>query len=121
MERAVTLDPLSATTLNTRARMLTERRQLARAREADSQAASLSRSFGNNDVTALNWSGLADSAFRSTRRMPASDRSRSRFGNAIMARAAAALVFGDRATAAALFVDNLENEGVLANMAFSVC
>ncbi len=149
MERAVTLDPLSATTLNTRARMLTERRQLARARETDAQAASLSASFTNYRVSSLIWSGLADSAFRSTRRIPASDRSRSRFGNAIMAaaaagqwdvaralqreisaggdgvrsidRAAAALVFGDRAAAAALFIDNLENDGGLANMAFSVC
>ncbi|AMW03934.1 hypothetical protein GEMMAAP_01905 [Gemmatimonas phototrophica] len=36
-------------------------------------------------------------------------------------RAVAALVFGDRATAAALFVDHLEQDGALANLAFSVC
>ena len=34
--------------------------------------------------------------------------------------AAAALVFGDRAAAAALFVDNLEHDGGLANIVFSV-
>ncbi len=149
MERAVSLDPLSATTLNTRARMLTERRQFARARETDASAASLSAAFANYHVSLLIWSGLADSAFRVTQRLPASDRSRSRLGNAIMSaaaagewdaaralqreigargsearsidRAAAALVFGDRAAAAAFFVDNLENDGGLANMAFSVC
>jgi eukaryotic-like serine/threonine-protein kinase len=45
MERALTLDPLSPTTFNTRARMLTERRQFARALENDARAAALSRTF----------------------------------------------------------------------------
>ncbi len=149
MERALTLDPLSLTTFNTRARMLTERRQFAQAHENDARAASLSTTFSTYRVVPLIWAGLADSAFRVTRRIPSSDRSRGRFGYAIMAaavagqwdvarglqrqvsargadvrsfdRAASALVFGDRAAAAALFVDNLEHDGGLPNIAFSVC
>ena len=149
MERALTLDPLSPTTFNTRARMLTERRQFARALENDARAASLSTTFSTYRVVPLIWAGLADSAFRVTRRIPASDRSRGRFGYTIMAaaaagqwdvarglqrqvsargadvrsfdRAASALVFGDRAAAAALFVDHLEQDGALPNIAFSVC
>ena len=149
MERALTLDPLSPTTFNTRARMLTERRQFALALENDARVASLSSTFFNNLTVALVWTGLADSAFRVTQRPPVSDRTRGRFGFAILAAAAAgqwdaaralqreigargadarsfdravsALVFGDRAAAAALFVDNLEQDGGLANILFSVC
>ena len=149
MERALTLDPLSPTTFNTRSRMLTERRQFARALENDAKAASLSNTFLVNSTVPLIWAGLADSAFRVTQRSPASDRIRGRFGYAILAaaaagqwdaararqreigvrgadvrsfdRAASALVFGDRATAAALFVEHLEQDGALANLAFSVC
>jgi hypothetical protein len=149
MERALTLDPLSPTTFNTRARMLTERRQFALALENDARVASLSSTFFNNSTVALIWTGLADSAFRVTQRNPVSDRTRGRFGYAIMAaaaagqwdaaralqreidargagvrsfdRAASALVFGDRAAAAALFVEHLEQDGALANLAFSVC
>jgi eukaryotic-like serine/threonine-protein kinase len=149
MERAITLDPLSATTLNTRARQLTERRQFARAHEYDASAASLSATFSNYRVASLIWGGLADSAFRLTQAIPASNRARNRLGNAVMAaaaagrwdvarelerrisaggatsrsidRAIAALVFGDRARAAALFIDNLEHDGGYANHAFSVC
>ena len=149
MERALTLDPLSSTTFNTRARMLTERRQFARAIENDARAASLSSTFLLNTTVPLIWAGLADSAFRVTQRNPVSNRIRGRFGYAILAAAAAgqwdaaralqreigargadarsfdravsALVFGDRAAAAALFVDNLEQDGGLANNVFSIC
>jgi serine/threonine-protein kinase len=149
MERALTLDPLSPTTFNTRGRMLTERRQFARAFENDTKVAQLSSMFSLNSTVRMIWTGRADSAFQVTRRNPASDRNRGRFGHAIMAaaaagqwkaarawqrkidaggaeirsfdRAAAALVFGDRATAAARFVDNLEQDGGLANVVFSVC
>ena len=149
MERALTLDPLSPTTFNTRARLLTERRQFARALENDARAAQLSTTFLINSTVPLIWSGLADSAFRVNQRNPVSDRTRGRFGYAIMAaaaagqwdaaralqreigargagvrsfdRAASALVFGDRAAAAALFVDNLEQDGGLANLVFSIC
>jgi serine/threonine-protein kinase len=149
MERALTLDPLSPTTFNTRSRMLSERRQFARALENDARAAQLSTTFLINSAPPLIWAGQADSAFRVTQRAPASDRNRGRLGYAIMAaaaagewdaaralqrqiaargpdvrsfdRAVAALVFGDRATAAALFVDHLEHDGALPNLAFSVC
>jgi Tfp pilus assembly protein PilF len=149
MEQALALDPLSSTTFNTRARMLTDRRQFARALENDARAASLSRTFFPNAVGALIWSGQADSAFRVSQRVRDADRSRGRFGTAIMAaaasghwdvaralqrqitarggdvrifdRAAAELVFGNRAEAAALFVDQLEHEGGLANLVFSMC
>lgn len=149
MERALTLDPLSPTTFNTRSRMLSERRQFARALENDARAAQLSTTFLTNSAPPLIWAGLADSAFRVTKRALVSDRTRGRLGYAILAaaaagewdaaralqrqiaargadvrsfdRAVAALVFGDRATAAALFVDHLEQDGALANLAFSVC
>ncbi len=149
MERALTLDPLSPTTFNTRSRMLSERRQFLRALENDAKAAQLSTTFLTNSAPPLIWAGMADSAFRVTKRAPASDRTRGRLGYAILAaaaagewdaaralqrqiaargpdvrsfdRAVAALVFGDRATAAALFVDHLEHDGALANLAFSVC
>jgi serine/threonine-protein kinase len=149
MERALTLDPLSPTTFNTRSRMLSERRQFVRALENDARAAQLSTTFLINSAQPLIWAGLADSAFRVTKRAPASDRNRGRLGYAIMAaaaagewdaaralqrqiaargpdvrsfdRAVAALVFSDRATAATLFVDHLEHDGALANLAFSVC
>jgi serine/threonine-protein kinase len=147
MERALTLDPLSLTTFNTRARQYHERRQFARATEMDARATSTT--FSNYRLVTLIWAGLADSAFRVSRLLPASDRSRGRFGNALMAaaaagqwdaaralqreinaggpavrsydRAAAALVFGDRAGAAALFIDNLEHDGGFVNVAFSLC
>ena len=149
MERALTLDPLSPTTFNTRSRMLTERRQFARALENDARAAGLSSAFFLNSTVAHIWAGQADSAFRVTQRIPVSERTRGRFGFAVMAaaaagrwdaaralqreigargagvrsfdRAASALVFGDRAAAAALFVDNLEQDGGLANPVFSIC
>jgi hypothetical protein len=129
--------------------MLVERRQFARALEIDARAASLSRTFFPNAAVALIWSGQADSAFRVTQRVRDADRTRGRFGLAIMAaaasghwdvaralqrqiaagggdvrtfdRAAAELVFGNRAEAAVLFVDQLEREGGLANLVFSIC
>jgi eukaryotic-like serine/threonine-protein kinase len=147
MERAISLDPLSLTTMNTRARLFNERRQFARALEIDARATSTT--FASYRLVTLIWAGLADSAFRLTRLIPASDRSRGRPGNAIIAaaaagqwdaaralqreivarganvrsydRAAAALVFGDRSGAASLFIDNLEHDGGFVNMAFSVC
>jgi TolB-like protein/tetratricopeptide (TPR) repeat protein len=149
MERALALDPLSPTMFNTRARQLTERRRFARALEYDTRAVGLSPTFFSNSATPLIWAGQADSAFRLTQRVRASDRTRGRFGFAIIAaaaagewdaaralqrqiaargagaavfdRAAAALVFGDRTAAATLFVENLEHDGGLANTQFSVC
>ena len=149
MDRALTLDPLSATTLHTRSRLLTERRQFARALESDAGAARLSTRFFVNASVALIWSGQADSAFRVTKRHSVAERTRGRFGYGMLAaaaagqwdaaralqremgaraaearsfdRAAAALVFGDRAAAATLFVDNLEHDGGLANAVFSLC
>ncbi len=149
MERALALDPLSRTTFNTRSRMLTERRQFARALENDARVAEISNTFLANSTTPLIWAGRADSAFRMTQRTSPADRTRGRLAYAILAaaaagewdaarklqrqiaargsevrsfdRAVAALVFGDRATAAALFVDHLEQDGALANVVFSVC
>lgn len=97
---------------------------------------------------ALVWSGLADSAYAVSQRGLATA-SRARFGNAILAaaasrrwdaartlrdritaggpgigsydRAIAALVFGNRAAAAAAFVDHLEHGGGLADTLYSLC
>ncbi len=149
IERALTIDPLSPTTFNTRARMLTERRQFARALEYDARAAALSGTFLAQWAVALIWSGRADSALRVMQRSPTSDHLRGRLGYAVLAsgaagqwtaaralqleigaggadvgsydRAAAALVFGDRAASATWFVDNLEHDGGIANIVFSVC
>ncbi|WP_310569943.1 protein kinase [Gemmatimonas sp.] len=148
MERALALDPLSPTTLNSHAIILFERRQFAKARERFAQVAEISRSFPNNSTLVLVWSGLADSAFHVAQRN-LTTLSRGRLGNAVLAAAAAGrwpearalraqiiaggvgitsydraqadLVFGNRAAAAAGFVDHLENDGGLPNIAFSMC
>jgi len=148
MEVALTLDPLSPTTFNSRAIMLSERRRFAKARENFARVLSLNPAFPNNGTVALIWSGLADSAYAVSQRNLATA-SRGRFGIALLAAAAsrhwdearalrdritvggpgitaydhamAALVFGNRAAAAAAFVDHLEHGGGLANIAFSVC
>jgi serine/threonine-protein kinase len=148
IELALTLDPLSATTFNTRAAFLSERRQFARSMENHDRVHALNPAFPNNSVTALVWSGLADSAYRVSRRS-LNTQARGRFGTAVLAaaaaqewtvartlrdqiasgaagvsaydRAIAAAVFGNRAEAARYFVDVLENGGALANVGFSVC
>ena len=146
--RALALDPLSSTTFNTRSRIFVERRQFAQALENDRRGWALNNIFANQATVPLIWAGLADSAFRVTQQA-VSGRLRGRFGYAIMAaaaagnwevartlrreidargdgetpfdRAVAALVFGDRAAAAALFVEHIERDGAIPNLAFSIC
>jgi len=148
MEVALTLDPLSPTTFNSRAIMLTERRQFDKARENFERVASLNPAFYNNGTATLIWSELADSAYAVSQRNLAFPQ-RGRFGSHLLAaaasrhwdaartlrdrvsasgpgitsydRAMAALVFGNRAAAAVAFVDHLEHGGGLPNLAFSVC
>jgi tetratricopeptide (TPR) repeat protein len=148
IERALALDPLSGTTFNSRARMLLERRQFARALENHARAASLSETFMSQSATTLLWAGFTDSAFLVAQR-GLTTQVRARYGVAVLTaaatgdweaarrlrrqieargegvtpydRAVSALVFGDRAAAAVLFVDHLENDGGFANIVFSVC
>jgi len=59
MEIALTLDPLSPTTFNSRAIMLTERRQFGRALENYGRVFAINPSFPTPSVMTLVWSGLA--------------------------------------------------------------
>ena len=148
MEVALTLDPLSPTTFNSRALMLTERRQFGRAMENYGRVFAINPAFPNTSGIALVWSELADSAYAVSQRGLASA-SRGRFGMAILAaaasrhwdeartlrdritaggpgigsydRAMSSVVFGNRTAAATAFVDHLERGGGLSNIAFSVC
>ncbi len=148
MELALTLDPLSATTVNTRGQMLLERRQYGRALETLDRVYSLNPSFVENRTVAQVWSGLADSAFR-IRQRTVNTTQRGRFAFEILAaagagrwdvarttrmrvleggpeitdydRGVAAAVFGNRAQAAAAFVEHLERGGALPNLVFSLC
>ena len=148
MEVALTLDPLSPTTFNSRAFMLTERRQFGRAMENYGRVFAINPAFPNTSGIALVWSELADSAYVVSQRGLASA-SRGRFGMAILAaaasrhwdeartlrdritaggpgigsydRAMSSVVFGNRTAAATAFVDHLERGGGLSNIAFSVC
>jgi serine/threonine-protein kinase len=151
IETAVNLDPLSATTLNSRATIWSDRRRFREALEAYSRVAEVSESFAtvySNSSRALIWSGMADSALKAQQQRPASVRGR--LGGQIFAAAAAGhwdearrlrevirkgedptvlffdrafaeLVFGDRARAAELLVQSLETEGTIANVMFSLC
>ncbi|WP_373063340.1 hypothetical protein [Gemmatimonas sp.] len=87
MEVALTLDPLSPTTFNSRAIMLTERWQFGRAMENFARVLSLNPALSDNATAALVWSGLADSAYAVSQRSLATA-SRARFGSAIVAAAA---------------------------------
>mgnify|MGYP000546893213 CR=1 FL=1 len=148
MEVALTLDPLSPTTFNSRAIIRSERRQFGRALENFARVSSLNPAFPDNSTAAFIWSGLADSAYAVSQRGLATAQ-RGRVGHAVLAAAAsrhwdaartlrdritaggpgitafdgamAALVFGNRAAAAAAFVDHLEHGGGLPNLVFSVC
>ncbi|WP_411281532.1 protein kinase domain-containing protein [Gemmatimonas sp.] len=148
MEIALTLDPLSPTTFNSHALMLTERRRFGPAMENYGRVFAINPAFPNTSVIALVWSGLADSAFAVSQRGLATA-ARARFGNAILAaaasrrwdaartlrdritaggpgitaydRAMSSVVFGNNAAAATAFIEHLEHGGGLANIAFSVC
>lgn len=67
---ALSLDPLSATTVNSRATMYSDRRRFREALDDYARSSSISSAFGmvgNSGSRALVWSGQADSALKAAR------------------------------------------------------
>ncbi len=93
IETAMSLDPLSATTLNSRAATLADRRRFAEALEAFGRVSALNVNFGGiftNSNRALIWTGKADSALRLQRqRLRGAAQRRGRLGALLLAAAAA--------------------------------
>jgi eukaryotic-like serine/threonine-protein kinase len=148
---ALALDPVSATTINSRGTIWGDRRRFTEALAAFDRVAAISREFSGlfaNGTRPLIWTGRGDSALALSRR--ADSRARGRLGVRVMAaaaandwdearqvraiiqrgddpsilafdRAVAELVFGSRSRAASLFVESLESEGTIANVLFSLC
>ncbi|MBP6771441.1 MAG: protein kinase [Gemmatimonadaceae bacterium] len=149
IEVALTLDPLSPSTFNTQAIIRFERRQFAGARESYARISAISQSSPFNSTNTFTWSGMPDSAARVGKLFLQTGAIRGRFGQTLVAEAAAGhwaearalrtriaangpditpydramsdVVFGSRAAAAAEFVEHIEHVGGLANIIMSMC
>jgi serine/threonine-protein kinase len=150
MRIALSLDPLSATTVNSRATMLFARRRFTEANNLFRQVAQLSSAFRNiSRPIAGVWIGKADSV-ATFRRQGAQGIARGGWGLRVFVYAAAgwwedarrlrdtiehsrapgvllvdrglaAIAFGEYARAAELVATSMEREGALANVFFSQC
>jgi serine/threonine-protein kinase len=92
IEAAISLDPLSATTLNSRATILSDRRHFTEALETFGRVTMLSERFAfvfSNSNRALIWTGQADSALRLQRGRVRDAVARGRLGTAVLSAAAA--------------------------------
>jgi serine/threonine-protein kinase len=92
IDAAVSLDPVSATTLNSRATALSDRRRFAEALETFARVTALSGKFSSvfsNSNRALIWTGRADSTLRLQRVRMRETTLRGRFGGLLLAAAAA--------------------------------
>jgi len=88
---ALSLDPLSATTVNSRATMYSDRRRFREALDDYARSSSISPAFGRfgNAGRALLWSGQADSALKVARASVQMRSIRGRVGGLLIAAAAA--------------------------------
>ena len=88
---ALSLDPLSATTVNSRASMYSDRRRFREALDDYARSSSISSAFGRlgNAARALLWSGQADSALKVARASMQVRSNRGRVGGLLIAAAAA--------------------------------
>jgi serine/threonine-protein kinase len=150
MGMALSLDPLSATTVNSRATLLFDRRKFGEASELFRRVAELSPAFRtiSRPIVGI-WAGKADSiatalggaaqtrtrgnrgtrvfAYAAAGRWEAAWRLRDSIehsrapGILVVDRGLAAIAFGEYARAAEFMATSLEREGTLSNVFFTLC